>query len=487
MNNAEYADIILKALASKLSGEVQDKHDLPSGFAATTNLLTGSDGIFGQPGLERDVLATRIKPRGLNSVLPFRATNLEDPIYPYLTGFTDEEDASEPTGSCDDPIEAGQIKSAMLGAVFGKVRRKTEVIDLSELGQIGNRGELQDQVLINDPLGSGDFAVPDGVDFNFARIFRSAVAARIAMVGVSFQNKLGQLNWTGDPANNTSGGYAEYQGLETLVGTGKTDIITSASVPSLDSDVKDFNYATVESDSAELFEVMTMLYRFVKHNAIHMGFTPVQWIWVMRGEAWNQIVDVWPLVYASYRGDVINSITNQRNGTDAMAIREMSDNMREGMYLLIDGVRLPVVIDDYLPEATSTTDANVPEASYASDIYLLPMTVRGGYQTLYLEYFNFNGQNAAFQAINDGNLGEQAWTSDAGRFLWTNSHTSHCFAWESVIKPRLILRAPHLAGRLQNVVYSPLQHFRNPHPDDAYFVNGGNTAAHASFKQYTIS
>ena len=35
---------------------------------------------------------------------------------------------------------------------------------------------------------------------------------------------------------------------------------------------------------------------------------------------------------------------------------------------------------------------------------------------------------------------------------------------------------PWLAARLQNVQYCPLQHTRQPFPDDPYFVDGGRTS-----------
>lgn len=34
---------------------------------------------------------------------------------------------------------------------------------------------------------------------------------------------------------------------------------------------------------------------------------------------------------------------------------------------------------------------------------------------------------------------------------------------------------PHLAGKLENVVWTPLQMFREPLPDQGYFIDGGIT------------
>ena len=41
--------------------------------------------------------------------------------------------------------------------------------------------------------------------------------------------------------------------------------------------------------------------------------------------------------------------------------------------------------------------------------------------------------------------------------------------------PRLRLLTPHLAGRIQNVVWTPLQAFREPFHDQSYFIDGGLT------------
>jgi len=457
------------------------KHDLPTPITPTTNLLHGPNGLFGQAGVEPQVFSTRVRPTGLSSVLPARASNDTNPIVSYITGFTDDEAGAEPDKSCDDPLEARAIKNCYQGSIFGRVSRKTQVIDVRALGARINRGEFTDLQLVNDPLGESDFGTPAGPR-TFSDIFRSEVNARLMLLGVAFQNVIGTLNWIGDPANNTNGGYAEPFGLESLVVTSHTDVITGANCPSLAADVKNFNYHSVENNTAELFSVMTTIYRFVKHNARTMGFDPVEWIWVMRSDLFQQITDYWPLVYATYRG--AGSAGNP-NGTDALMMRQMSIDMQNGNYLKIDNVNVPVVLDDYIPEDTNTNNANVPSGSFASDIYLLPLRVRGNLQVLFYEYFNFDGPNGAMDAVRDGRLGNEIYTTDGGRFIWTTDRTKFCVAWIAGIDHRLRLLTPHLAGRLQNVIYAPLQHFREPLPSDPYFVDGGNTTG--SYAPYDVN
>lgn len=462
-------DALLDALAGREAQKSQQKHDLPAGFTITSNLLHGPAGIFGAAGVDQQVFSTRVRPTGLSAVLPARGNNDTNPVVGYLTGFTDDEDADEKTYACDDPLQAGSLKSCFQGSAFGRVERKTDTLELNALGQRVNRGEFSDLMLVNEPLMTGDFATPT-VPNTFGAAFSSELNARLMTVGVAFQNALGRMNWTGNPTNNTSGGYAEYNGLERLITTTHTDIFTDADCPSLASDVKDANYKTVESDAADIFSYMTMIWRFVNHNARTMGFDPVTWAWVMRADLFQQLVDYWPCVYATYR--CAGSAGNP-NGTDALTMRQMSNDMANGLYLKIDNREIPVILDDFIPEDTSTTNANVPEASFASDIYLLPLTVRGGIQVSFYEYFDYTAPNAALRAIQDGRL-NNFWTSDGGKFLWTHNQTNWCVAWLAKIEPRLRLLTPHLAGRLQNVMYSPLQHFREPDPEGPYFVDGGN-------------
>ncbi len=62
---------------------------------------------------------------------------------------------------------------------------------------------------------------------------------------------------------------------------------------------------------------------------------------------------------------------------------------RKEVYRLIDGERIDVILDDGINEDTPTTNANVTEGCFASDIYLIPMSVVGGRAVTFLEYFDY--------------------------------------------------------------------------------------------------
>lgn len=447
------------------------KHTTPSG-TPTTNYMHGPGGIFGVSGLERDVISTRVQPSGLAGFLPAIGSTTMFPMFPYLTGNL-ADTGDNPDGVCDDGPVAGLTKACIQTAQFGRYTRMTKEIELNRVGQQIDRGEFFDLALINDPLLSNEGGIlQQNIDGN-AQLNREVRQAFVE-VGIAFQNLLIQQTYVGNPVNNTgAGGYAEFPGLDILIGTGKVDAITSTNCPSLDSDIKDFNYGLVDNINAgtDIVEVVTYMYRFLTSNAERMNLMPATWGITMRRDLFYELTAIWPCSYLTYRctfrDDSSESIVN---GADQVALR---DRMRNGRFLLIDGVEVPVITDDGIVEETDADNANILAGQFASDIYMIPLTIVGTRPATFFEYLDFN--QGPLQARDDGRLGESFWT-DGGRFLWhAKPPTNWCNQWIAKIHPRIRLSTPQLAGRIQNVRYAPLQHTRDPFPSDPYFVDGGET------------
>ncbi len=464
-------DEFIREVAAKVAAGGHLKHASPSG-TPTANYMHGPGGIFGVSGLERDVISTRVQPRGLAGSLQTLATIRTDPLFPYLTGFqANTGDVAD--GVCDDCQVAGPTKSCLQTAALGRYCFMTKEIEINRVGLQTDRGEFLDLRIQNDPL-----LQPEGglLAQNIAGTpdLRREVLQAFVEVGVAFQNLLIQQVYVGNPANNSAGGgYKEFPGLDILIGTGKVDAITGINCPSLDSDIKDFNYGLVSDQTPDIVEVVTYMMRFLKHNADRMNFNPVEWAITMRQELFYEITAVWPCSYLTYRCSVDAASGERLNVTGAEQVR-FRDEMRQGNYLLIDGMRVPVIIDDGIDEETDADNANILAGQFASDIYFIPLSVNGGLASTYFEYLNY--ADGPMQAVADGRLGDNYWT-DGGRFLWhAKPPTNWCNQWLSKIEPRIILRTPQLAGRIQNVRYAPLQHTRDPFPDDPYFVDGGETS-----------
>lgn len=458
------------------SGQLQFKHDSPTGVPSTP-YMHGPGGLFGEPGLERDIISTRVQPVGIAGLLPAMGTMVTNPLYPYITGFLDVS-GDNPNGVCDEPQTAGPIKSCYQTADFGRYSFVTRELELNRVGQQTNRGEFMDLRLMNDPLlVGGDITVPGSANRNPS--LAREVLVRMMEVGVSFQNKLARQIYTGNPANNSGGeGYKEFPGLDILISTGKVDAKTGASCPSLDPDIKDFNYQRLDlaGGGTLIVNTLTYLLRYVKHNASRMGFGQTRWVMAMRQSLFWELTAVWPCAYLTYRC-MMNGANSEQlviNANDQIAMR---DAMRNGMYLTIDGENIQIVIDDGITEETNTTSASVTSGCFASDIYLIPLTVMGGTPVTYWEYLDYTGINGAMQAVSDGMLLENDFWSDGGRYLWHKEPPLRwCVRWDAKIEPRIVMLTPHLAGRLLNVQYCPLQHEREAFPGDPYNIDGGVTS-----------
>jgi hypothetical protein len=469
-----------KALATKSYG---GKEAATIGYKAglspstpSSPYMHGPGGLFGVSGLERDVISTRIQPFGLGSELPARGTIVTNPLYPYLLAY-EAATGVNPVGVCDDAPTAGPAKTCIQTAQFGLFSYSTRTIDVSRNGQQTNRGEFLDLMVYNEPMLDTDGnGIPTPKVSGSPDLTRE-VLQRFVEVGVSFQNQLLPMVWTGNPANNTSGGgYKEFPGLDILIGTGKYDALSGTTCDALDSDVKDFNFERIDSGSGgnDIVATMSYLLRYLRYNADHMKLAPVDWCVVMRPELWWELTQVWPCAYMTYRCQNQIAGTTSNLFIDQADQLRMRDDMRNNMYLLIDGIKYPVIIDTGIVELTGTTSSKVKSGCFASNIYVIPRVVRGGLVSTYWEYLDYS--QTAMIALQDGanNLGVIDFWTDGGRYLWHRKPPANwCIQWQAKIEPRVILRTPQLAGKVLDVAYCPMQHIREPNPSDPYFVDGG--------------
>ena len=460
----------------------------------------GPGGLFGVRGLKRGVISTHTQITGsLGEVIPIGATgamrdgatNELNPLFPYIMGFL-RSDQQEKDGVCDDPPEAAGMKTCIMTAVFGRKEFKTRQVEINHIGQQMNRGEFMDLQLENGPLVNqmaglmNNFMGGRMANANAILAGREMVL-RFLEVGIAFQRWFCPQVFTGNPANSSAGGgYKEFAGLDLLIGRNKVDALAGTACPSLYSDVKDFGYAQVDTSAdPTLVKTLTTMMHILQRKAITQNLNPVDWRLVMRSELFYYVTEVWPCNYITYRcsnpdGDNIDPVGSYSVET---AMR-MKEEMRSGSFLYIDGRRYPVVQDDCLMEETSADNGAIPIGGFASDIYIVPFTARGGtLRTLYWEYFDYGV--GTLPAVQDMRGTSYFWT-DGGVFLWgLKPPDNWCVEAISKVEPRLILRTPQLAGRLQNVVYVPLQHSDDPLPSQPYHVDGGISTGYPGPSPYS--
>lgn len=362
------------------------------------NWTHGNGGIFGVAGLEQDVISLRITPRGISQILPAFPSVYTSPLFAYVTGIESTDPVTEPTSECAT-CPSGEIEGCIQTAQFGRVCRETKTLDPNRAIERINRGEF-DLALLNDLVGPADLFQPVR---NWSRdtVLQVSTALGMLEVGVLLQNKLVPMVWGGNPANGTPPGYAEFPGLDILIGTNKQDALTGTECPSLDSDVKEFSYNLVNvTDAAGNFLIVRYLETmeaYLYHNASRQNLLPAEWVVCMRPELWYELTQIWPVAYMTTRNITLPSTTMVT--MDAGTMRDMRTEMMDGMFIYLNGRRHPVILDDGITELTPTDNANVLPGEYASDIYIVPRTYLGNRPATYFEFKDYRAAGPDAEAL----------------------------------------------------------------------------------------
>ncbi len=426
----------------------------------TANQLHGLAGLWSTT-TERDIITAHIRPRGISTVLPVLSTIDEAPQYSILTGYTDPTGA-EPDNACDD-APAGFVKGCMATARFGMTRRDTQTIEFDKVMLRRNRGDFTDLRLRGRVLGLSNLSPQNITEAGMLNIITKS---EMVTAAVNAERKLVKEIWQG-----TFGVSTEFAGLASQIATGHIDNETGTACPAVDSDVKDFAYDDIEGGGRSIVEYMSMLEWFIFFNAERMGLAPFTAIWALRPELWQILTEVWPCQYNTSKCATSIIGTQSRVVIDGRENVAQRDLMRTGMSIEVNGRQYPVIIDDGINEQDSTNDANLAAGFYASTIFFVPLTVVGNFPVTYREYLDYRAATASANvALMNGR--SDFWTDD-GIYSWAIEQVKWCFKFALKTEQRIILRTPHLAGRIDNVMYSPLQHLRSSDPESSYFQDGG--------------
>jgi len=437
----------------------------PANFGTATE-LHGVGSIFGSHSIEREVITAHIRPFGLGAKLPAVPTVFEQPFFSTLTGFTGDVGSEAATPCYDAPT--CYMKGCDLSAQFGRVARDTKTIEINDVMKRKNRGDFTDLILYGELLGETGFT-PGGMDT--AGILNIVTKAEMFEAAVCLERKLADHLWNGSPANNNAGGgYKEFPGLSAQIATGQVDAHNGVLCPALDSDVKSFAYDLVGGTGRDIVEYLSMLEAYLYFNADRMGLTPWTAVVVMRPELWYVLSEIWPCAYNTSKCSVRDTAgIDAVPQVDAAAMVRFRDDMRNGMYIDINGRRYPVVTDTGIFEHTNINNANLLPGQYASSIFFVPMTIRGGFPVTYMEYLDYRATSSDVDLLGSPTT---FWTDD-GRYYWAVEYIKWCFKLSLKSEQRVILRTPQLAGRIDSVKYAPLQHFRSPDPNSPYYKDGG--------------
>lgn len=473
----EQQNKILASIVTKEEKAGESHTKTPANFSTYTP-LHGPGGIWTGPGLERDVISAHVRPFGLASRLRLLPTVDVNPQFGILTGFTagDTNDNTYwVTQHCAD-VPAGYMKSCTLTAQFGTIRVDSQTIDMDDVMLRLHRGDFTDLVLNGELLGLTGL---NPADTGQGDVLNLVTASEMVQMGIQTERLLSRAIWQGAVANN------QFPGLANQIATGQVDVNTNAACPAADSDVKDFALDFVGGGGRDIVEYMSMLEFYLNYNAMTMGLDPVDWVIVMRPELWFELTAVWPCAYNTTR--CVNAMTGA--GTNSQTVIDGRENimerdrMRQAMSIDINGRNYPVVTDTGIFEHNNINNANLNPAQFASSIFFVPLTIRGGLPVTYRQYLDYR---QAQRDVSYANGKLDIWWTDNGVYAWAVEQTKWCYKFSLKSQQRIVLRAPHLAGRIDNVAYEPLQHLRDAHPNDPYFSDGGVSLRATDATRYAV-
>ena len=468
--------------------EMKEKGLIPDGMktkaAGTTNtaqILFGAGGLFTGQGLESDIITAYVRPEGISAFLAKQGlifpSILEQPMLGLITGIQDD-GAAAVANPCDN-APSGYIKACNLFFQFGRLQFDTATIEFDKIFTALNSGVNMDLRLRGRLLGLSDADFPRGLDDNM--VVSTVVGSEMVKVGMLMargttnQQGLTYQYWQGNVALATGGGgYIPMAGLDAQITTGQVDAQSNTACPAVDSDVKNFNYLSLYSNNTNntpnIVWYLAQLEYYLRFNAQRMGLDPVEWVVVMNPNMWQEFTNVWPIAYNTNRGAELLTVGNTRLNLDARAMQEDTTAMRNQMTVAINGRVYPVVVDDGVNEQVNGDNASIPAGSYAGSIYMVPITINGGFPVTYIEYKDYRVGMQQIQQL----MGKQTFWTDGGMFSWAlDPIIKWCFKMSAKTERRIVCRSPQLAGRIDNVLYSPLQHLRSSEPGSAYEMDGG--------------
>lgn len=471
-------DALLKG-ASKSGQGVAVKNDPP--LSPVGPYLHGPGGLFNRRDRENPVFSAIMSPlMGVANALPvFNGSRFLDNNWggtdvsfdSLITGVTEgalDDFANQPTEPCEDGPVGGLMKFCSMVNTYGNYKMSTRELEIDRAGRVADMVDAQ-LVQVANTFPQGLFATPTDTP-SLSNAVNNELAARIWEMVFSFQRMFAPRVFSGSPANN-NGEARDIVGLDIHINAGnKIDATSQQICTAANSDVKNFNNAVVGS-ATNIMRYIEMADAFVTHKARRQGLGTPEYIIAMRPELWQEISEIIPVQkYQKVLAVVANMSSTATGFVDARSVYDERNAIRSSMLIPVNGRMIRVVEDDTIAETSLGNVAGVP--NYSSTIYGIPLTVLGGFPVTFWEWFNHGNAQEQFVQQRAAGL---TWTTDGGMFRWFSDFSKGCLKLNAKFTPRLRMRTPQIAWRINNVAYAPLQHFDTWDPNSVYHTDGGTT------------
>lgn len=436
----------------------------------------GAGGLFNTPCVDRALFSAMTLPsKGLAALLPVMPSVNDDPRVGIITGVTATDDDPETndaiSGECGRGPSAGKLKYCVINDYpFGDQSRSIDSINIRKTGRMACRTDTMDYGILGDPFNAGaDInSVPGFPGMSqISGVANNEAAKALFQAGVAWARDFARDLYTGNPAAAYHEWSKPFRGLDLLINTGYSDLVSGNLCTRVDSYVAtaaSWGITNVETNPNETTQAVVEIANLLYGRASKMGLDPARFALAMHPNLFRKLAYSWPCSF--YTGGCTPS-TGYTGSLDAYRQQAMTQDMLKNSYLLVGGGKIQVVQDEAIAETGS--------GELSSDIYFINTHVLNNTVTTYLEHFDYNAPNGAMAIANQLGHGANYQTYDGGRFL---AHfiapEGTCIQTAFYAEPRLRVDTPWLSGRLTGVSYTPLLPIESSFPGDATYLNGGN-------------
>lgn len=482
-------DMNYQVLAGEMLKQLASTEKTVSGPTQPPNAIYGhgAGGLFNTPCVDRGLFSAVPLPRkGMAAMLPVFPSNNDNPQVGIITGVTatDDDPATNNaiTGECGRGPSAGKLKYCVINDYpFGDYSRSTASINLRKVGRMACRTDTMDYGVAGDPFNAGAAVSPYVPSYpaltDIKNVANNEANKALFELGVAWARDFARDFYTGNPGAAFFEWSQPYRGADLLINNGYSDIVSGNLCTRVDSYVADFETLMGLADPfvnnnpgaivQAIVEITNLLYR----RSTQIGLDPARWALTMPYNLFRALAYLWP---CSFYTAWCTPATGYVGNLDANAQQALTQSMLAGKYLLVgmpdnpEG-RIPVVCDDAMTEVAGQT------GDLSSSIKWFCTHVLNSTIVTYMEYFDYNGPEAAAKVAQQLGYGDTFMTYDNGRFLAKKVISEGaCVQMAFWMEPRLRVDAPWLCASLNDVEYSPIIAQDSAFPGDETYLDGGN-------------
>lgn len=433
---------------------------------------SGTLGLFGYPGTNPRMFSTIVRAAGsFSRALEARGNIFLRERVELLTGVT-AETGTNPENFCGTAARPGVLKVCMQDYEFGKMLASTDTVELPEQGAYFSRADIDRTI---EPINDPSLFVPDVV--TRATNPNSQSWNQMYKLGVSLERQWEKVIIQGNKSAAATGAGSlpywikQFEGLDRLIKTGYVDFVSGVACPAVDSRVINFN-ANLTGSSATfgtLVDTILDVHNGMAVQLVDMGysFEDLAGAFVVHPRMWRPLTRMWPCNYNTVGCIVVNN-DGERINIDAGEQRRMQDEMYAGRYLMVDGMRIPVLFSWAVPIT------NVGADLYTGSMYFVPFRL-GGQIVTWIEYFDMgNAQQVEFESL--GGTAPLSRPINGGLYRIGQKAEPFCIEYKLASKARLRFDAPFAAYRIDNITFQDRSRLRSPYIGESYHANGGQTS-----------